>query len=416
MTSTKGNDIAPARRVAPDASALRLAPGWIRILGLVLATMILFEFYNRYVQIFWGILQGDYVAYYQSMGQLLRGGDPYSTGYVYPLFFDLLIFPLAFVGDVASLNLFRVLNIAILGGFGWLLGGWLLESRGATDPGARWIVRLGALAGVLWFTPASVMLRMGQADGVVTGFFLGAWAMTRRDRPLGAGAMLGCAVLTKVAPLVAVPALLVWRPRRVALGGIVIAAVYWLLLFATGLWRWEWNFLVERLPQRAGETFWNQISFMQIAARYPVLTFGIASPVAMSRIFAAIVVACYIGTCFRGFRRGARAETMLGLGVTSSLIVLPVLQYHHLVSLLVPLGIAGVEAWRRGDARLWIAPVAAWLLLALPNRISSSTSAPHFLEFVPFLGLLTLWIYFVWVVWKGDTPQSVPAETEGQTA
>jgi hypothetical protein len=289
--------------------------------------------------------------------------------------------------------LFRVVNIAILGGFGWLLGGWLLETREPADRGARWIVRLGAMAGVLWFNPAYVMVRMGQGDGVVTGFLVGALALTRRDRPLGAGAMLGCAALTKIAPVVAAPALLLWRPRRVALGGLAVAAVYLLVIFTTGLWRWEWNLLTERLPQRASETYWNQVSLMQIAARYPVLTFGVVSPVAMSRIFAVTVVGCYLAACLRGSRRGARGETMLGLGVTSSLIILPVLQYHHLVSLLVPLGIAAIAAWRRGGVGPWIAPAAAWLLLALPNRISSSTVAPPFVEFIPFLGVLTLYYY-----------------------
>ena len=307
-----------------------------------------------------------------------------GSRFAYPLWTAVLLLPFAFIPYPATAALWLALNI------GAALSGALLALR-AVDGG--WRRAPLALALVVSSQPLVLTIQSGQIDGIETGLIgLAAWALARRrDRTAGlslALALLKPQLLAATAPLLALRAPALRRPRP--LGAFALGALALLLLSLVVRSSWLAPWLAETTGPRLG-----------IAPLLPTI-WGLAADLTGSAAWglapATLLVLLVVGL-------GRRLGTAEGLALATALSVAltpHAWSYDHLVlapawvmlvgraaggrllqTQLVVVGLASVMPWAlyalalsRGTETLGaLVPIATTVALAVLAR--PVAQAPH---------------------------------------
>ncbi len=368
--------------------------------AILLSFVLLFLALFWYLRVFLFFPNSDFVHYYPSLQALLHGSDPFIQGYVYPLFFDFLIFPLGFLPLVWATNCFRFLQLIILSAAAVWIGGEAIRALSVQDRREKTVVRLAVLVAVFGFYPTHTTIRMAQTGGVMFGFLFLLWMGMRRNREAWSGIGLAGSALVKLAPILLIPAVAAWRRRRVFLYAALVFLAYAAALFATGLLSTEWRFFTDVLPNRAGRTLGVEISFWILFVNLSAHPLDSFSPRLCADILSVLFYLAHLALGFRVWRRRLDPELLLAHGITTVLLALPILQYHHFLWALVPLTIHAMRALEQRNLAQFLVIGAVWFGLGFPEELHRSVAGLAFLRFAPTLVLLLFWIGQTIALWR----------------
>lgn len=331
---------------------------------------------------------GDFSSYYYGARVALAGGSPYDLAaldelakaeigrsvnpYIYPPPFLLVMAPLAALPVRAARLTWLALELVVMGG-AMLLLRRLLGVAG--DPKTATLLIAVALA---TFAPLYDNLLMGQVNFLVMVLLLAGLGRLLCGRDVSGGAFIGAAAIVKMSPAL----LLLWavlRGRwRALLGAAAAAAVLALASFAVAGPAVQREFYLEVLPgfsQRFPEVklrvdwIGNHSLPSAVAALLPGDRPRRLSPAAQafSGVASLALLAATAWAC-NGKTRDPRVLLTEASMFLVLMVAFPVFAFeHHLVHLLLPIGILAIGATQG----MVTARMAAWLgvgyvLLAIP--------------------------------------------------
>lgn len=278
-------------------------------------------------------------AYLGAAHAVMDGRSPYPpTGdwtishdraYVYPPTLAVLIAPLTLVPLWLAVLVWSVLCVVAVGAALWLAG--------VRDARVYFVTYMWA--------PMYPALQNMNASLLVTVLVALAWRY--RDRAATAGLAVGAAIALKlfVWPLVIwLAATRRWRAAAIAAAsGVAMIVVSWAVIGFQGVRRYP--VLLDELTRRG------------IGVSHSVTSIGFA--LGLSR-GAATLVAVAVGVllvvaCIRTARHGEEARSLM-LALAAGLAVTPIMWQHHLLVLLVPLGVL-----RPRLSPVWFVMLPAWV-------------------------------------------------------
>lgn len=361
-------------------------------------------------------LRFDFVNYFGGAQAAAHGGDIYAefkrswgseawvTAYIYPPFFALLLAPLTLLGLLGAGHVWlAAVQVAFFAAI------WMILR---VNPELSRTGRLVFLIASFAFMPVYLNLKFQQ---VATLWLLLLTAMlwaALRKREGQAGFFLALAASLKVGPVFFIPffaRLGRWRTALFGAGWLVLVTGASLLL-APG----SWQFFTVVLPRIGlGTNNWDNGSVdglvSRIAEYFPYL-FGRATPAVGKFAIASAVVAILGLTLFLVGRSGSDSWALrLGSGafISALLMVSSVTWQHHLVTLLLPIGIG--MAWM--SARKPPPVYGLWLTVSYAlcwlDRRAFPLPADHLVRTaeqavlvlmgtsVKLLGLSLMWLLFL---------------------
>lgn len=324
-------------------------------------------------------LRFDFANYFAGAQAAAHGGDVYAdfkrlwgtqawtVAYIYPPFFALVLAPLTPLGLVAAGRVWLVVVQAAFLGALWLNVRLCPELPAA----GRRLYLLSAFA----FMPVYLNLKFQQ---VATLWLLlltaMVWAAVRRH-DIKAGFAFALAASLKVSPLFFLP--LFWRLNRIRLalsaGLLVLAITGASLLAAPG----SWQFFTVVLPRIGlGTSNWDNGSLDGLVSRFvgffPTAFGGATTTVGEGLVGAGVLIVIGVTIWQAGVRPSSSWQLRLSTAalVTALLMVSSVTWQHHLVTLLLPMGIG--MAWlaaRKPGARFAVGLAAGYGLCWIDRRI-----------------------------------------------
>jgi alpha-1,2-mannosyltransferase len=333
------------------------------MLALILAVLLLYaltSFGRQIYLLFNSPAPVDFVVYHEASGRLLAGmplydlttlqENPFTAVYKYPPFLSLLLEPLAALPVIISFRVWQFLNLVML-----VVGlVALLRANGKARAGYGLSAACILLIVVtLLFRPLLDTLFMGQVDVLVfAGFALVYWAL-KNDRITWVGLPLAVITLLKLYPALFVIYLIMRREwKALASFALWLLALVAFTLPFVGVAPW-WTYLTQVLPLSGGVTanVENQ-AFAGFFARFWTDQLGLL-PISMEPSWLAPLVLSVsyawpvflLGMSYWFVRRlPARPSTGYDLGfatfVVACVLALPVVWYHYMTVLLVPIGIS----------------------------------------------------------------------------
>jgi hypothetical protein len=337
------------------------------------------------------LLPDDLAIFARAARRAMAGQDPYQpagigAAFVYPPTALALLAPLAWLPDWLVTPLWRTVSAAL---YGWACAAVLAsvrcrasmtgprplpdsgdagvarqgETEATVGPDAWKAPRVGPatavlLAGACLYAPALESLRVGQSNAIV---LLGLALFATRGAPTSrwlADGGLAVAVAFKVTPALLLTVPIVRRDAGVI--ARVGAAVFGLaalsvLLGGTGPWR---SYAATLHDLAVGETSGANLAVGALLARAG-LTESMAGRITGAAIPAVAAAWCL---CLASRARARDWPSLTGAMVCGALLASPVVWYHHLTWLVVPLAglvAAGAGRWAPGLAMAGLALVQA---------------------------------------------------------
>lgn len=301
-------------------------------------------FYNDVVWAFNGwFVPYDLTVFLNAGDAVLQGASPYPTvaeltgdaNYVYPPTLALVMAPLAAGPRGLAATVFTALSIAAIVGTLLLFGvsDWRCHAAALLSPFAHEALRWGTIGPFL--------------------LLLVALCWRYRDSPRVAATAAGGSVVLKLFlwPLV------LWlaftrRLRAAALGAafaVALALVSWAAIAFRGLL--DYPRLLEKLSDLEAERSYSAYA-LGVRLGLP----GVAAQLAALALGAALLVAAARVARRSGDAR-ERDRRSLTLVVAAALVLSPIVWFHYLLLLLVPIALA-----RPRLSGLWLVPLPLWLL------------------------------------------------------
>ncbi len=286
------------------------------------------------------VAQDFSLAYYPAAHRLLHGGNPYlatssqiinGAAFVYPALSAVLLAPLALLSSGLADHVYTLLCLALIP--------LSLRLLGVRDWRVYGVV-------MLWYP---IVIGWQGENVSVPLMFLTVVAWRNRERPLFAGLVVAAAISLK--PLVWPLGLWLlatrrWRAAAWALGGGLA-----LNLFAWGLVGFNEISTYVDLSSKDLHALWRGGYSVLALAHQLGLGRGAAD---VLLVLAVVVLAAVV--LHQGLKLGDDRRALI-MAVTLMLVASPLVWIHYFVLLVVPLAIA-----RPRFSRLWMIPVAMWLL------------------------------------------------------
>ena len=323
-------------------------------------------------------LRFDFVNYFGGAQAAAQGTDIYAefkrswgtqawtVAYIYPPLFALLLAPLTGLGLVAAARVWLLVVHAALLGSLWLI----IRANPELSPRLRRLFLVLALG----FMPVYLNLKFQQVASLwLLTLTVALWAASRKhDRAAGLLTALGASL--KVVPVFILPLfarLGRWYAAAWGVLALVLVNVAAMLL-APG----SWQFFTVVLPRISlGNDNWDNGSIDGLVSRFVAFFPTALGPHTASFGKAAVVIAgaAVLGVTLWRAGAGVPESWRLRLGmaalVTALLLVSSVTWQHHLVVLLLPLGVA--LAWltaRRASPGYWLWLFAGYACCWLDRR------------------------------------------------
>ena len=295
-----------------------------------------------------------------STGQAVDLPEKYASGnyFIYSPVIAFLLSPLALLPYYVAKSVLIFFNIAAYGVSVALL----------LNVVQRWSWRAFWSGGLLFWMPFVVNACVAQVNALLLLCTVGAIFYAGKNRPVIAGSLLGFAGLFKIFPLGF--AFLLGKSAPWLLLGSV-------LLFGLGL----------LCP---GTLQWFEVISTVSAGHTPIYLFAQTHGIAWQLLFSGVIVGCSLFCLTRARTKSLRV--LFAYAVPATLAAMPVVQYHHLVLLVIPFLIIWGDA---PDADL--SSVSSVIMLGTALHINLRA----FWAFLPeaYWSLLAIWGMLSWYLY-----------------
>jgi alpha-1,2-mannosyltransferase len=329
----------------------------------------------------------DLRVYYEGAARLRDGQPLYITDvnfleqpmqYLYPPPLALLLMPLKTYAATwwvwAAFSL-----ICWVGSLALILRELWGELREKVPPAWRPLL----LAGLIAFTPVLSHLFWGQTQLYLLLLLTGGWLLMRRDRDISAGVLIGIAVAIKVFPVLVFAPLFARRRWRCLFAASATAGVILGVSYTLVGWDQAYLFVTKVLPDQAGALATYTTNHTTFAAMLTNAFGNAALASYISLALRALIMAAVLLAAWRA----RDAASALTLGVTTLVLVSPVVWEHYFVLIYLP----WLEALARSPRRRLPLLVLAYFLLALANLIYHVPADLKFVaQLLPITGALLL--------------------------
>ena len=367
----------------------------------------------------------DYDIYWQAARAILEGAKPYIGGnlwlkFIYPQATAMVFAWLGLFSFETSEKIWKLTLLVMLGICWWLA--WRFyrpaarpdadvpdaatpDADGRAALTAAW--SLVCAFAVSCYQPAMSSLNQGNIDPFNALLAVAMVAALLASKPRTAGALWAGLTLVKMMPLVLIVPILLWRRWRVLQGFLIVMAVYFVALVATGHLGHEWYFVREFIPVIS--RWWREISISPV--RLGLYLSGFAhlydNPLTFDltiRVYVAIMVALYLAFLVALRRRGVDWMRALEAAILVYPLLSPLLEYHHFVWIFPALFLQ-LRRWAEGRMSSSRAAglLAGWILLQVGYLLSFQFFKwGIYVQFTPLVGYALILLFFMLDLPKGQ--------------
>jgi glycosyl transferase family 87 len=325
----------------------------------------------------------DLAAFYEGAARLRAGLPLYETDvnfflkpiqYIYPPPIALMLYPLP--DYMTTWWVWALISLLCWVGALALLVRELSSDLRERIPAAWWPLLLGEL---IAFTPVLSHFFWGQTQLQLLLLLVASWIWLRRGRDIPAGIMLGIAIAIKIFPLLLFVPLFARRRWRCLIAATLSAGAILAVSYAIVGWDQAYIFFANVLPRHSGAVIAHSTAHTTIAA---MLTNAFGDPSFAYYISLAVRALVMAAVLFGAWRMGDASQAF-ALGMTTLVLVTPVVWEHYFVLMYLPWLDALSRSSRRQQPLLILAYfmfAAAMLVYHMPAGLSAVA------QLVPILG------------------------------